>query len=230
MDLLDVLADSPSVEWRIARVKTIVAGPPYRVNLVMGSTTESEAGISTITGATVLESYVPVVQDIVHVIVHTRIGALVLGPARSAPPTPPPAVVELPRVSQFYAGSTVYNITSTDGAVRHNLGAAQMTNPDATRYILARGDYNAWGNVGVTNAGYLHSLVSGHSGAINVADSRIENDDYTSQYGAQYFTIAPKATATFRGTAYRANTDSTYTVAYLRVTITAINWRPNGSI
>lgn len=230
MDLLDVLGDSPTLQWRIARVKTITAGPPYRVNLVIGSTTTPEADLSTITGATVLESYVPVVQDIVHVIMHTKIGALVLGPARSAPPVPAPVPVELPRVSQFYAGSTVYNITSTDGGVRHNLGAAQMVNPDATRYILARGDYNAWGNVGVSNAGYLHSLVSGHSGAINVADSRIENDNYTSQYGAQYFTIAPKATVTFRGTAYRANDNSAYTVGYLRVTITAINWRPNGSI
>lgn len=230
MNILDVLGDTPDLQWRIARVKRINVGPPYTVDLVMGTTAESEATIATILGASVIADYAPVIGQVVQVLVHTKIGALVLGPLRTAAPPPVVTLPELPRVSQFYGGDAPYNITATDSGSRQNLGGTTMTNPDTSRYILARGDYNAWSTIGAGNAGYLHSLVTGATAALNVGDARLPESLYMDQKGAMMFTIAPGATVTYRATAYKANTSSAFSVNYLRVTITAINWRPNGTI
>lgn len=229
-NLLDVLADTPSIQWRIARVKRIAVGPPYSVDLVMGTTAENEANISTILGAAVLGSYEPVVNEIVHVVVHARIGALVLGPARTAPPTPPVVLPELPRVSSFYGGNAPYNITSIDGNAKHNLGGTTMTNPDASRYILARGEISGWTTVGDNNVCYFAGGITGAYASINLSDHRLPENNYQTQYGAMLFTIAPKATVTFRGTASRYTVDTAVNINYLRVTIYAINWRTSGTI
>jgi hypothetical protein len=228
-NLLNVLADNPAVQWRVARVKTIKVGPPYSVDLVVGANTQDPNTIATIYGAAVLASYVPVLNDIVHVVVHARIGALVLGPARSAPPAPVVVPLELPRVSSFYGGNAPYTITSIGDPIQ-NLGATTMTNPDPTRYILARGDLHSWASVGDNNVCYFDPSVSGAVGYIPMTDGRLPENQYSNQYASIVFTIAPKATATCRAQSYKLSAATAVTVNYLRVTITALSWRSNGTI
>ena len=132
------------------------------------------------------------VQDIVHVLVHTSIGALVLGPAR-APPLHL-RLLELPRVSQFYGGNAPYNITSTDGTAvqprRHH--------DDQPRCDALHPGARGLQRLGQAGAARWLPPLPGHrfaTAAIAVA-TRVPGDLHANQYGAQYFTIAPKATVT----------------------------------
>lgn len=231
MNILDALANDAQVQWRIARIKRIYVGPPYNVDLVIGTNTEAEDTISTILGAAVLGTYAPVVNQVVHVLVHTRIGALVLGPVRTAAPVVPVVLpTDLPRMSQFYGGNAPYNVTTTDAGAKQNLGGTTFTNPDTTRWILCRGDVSSWSTTGVDVSGYLYPFVSGASAALTINDHRMNEEQYESQVGAMMFTVAPGATVTFRAQAYRSTTNAAFSVNYLRATVTPINWRPNGSI
>lgn len=74
MNLLDVLATDTPVTWFIARVERVNA---KSLDLVMGD--RSSADAVRMTDVPYLASYSPAVDDVVHGIAKTTIGALVLG-------------------------------------------------------------------------------------------------------------------------------------------------------
>lgn len=76
MNLLDVMAAQPSPSWVVARVQSVNLAKK-RVTLVVGALGDPSA--QRLTNVSYLKHYTPVVGDVVHVLVQTNIGALVLG-------------------------------------------------------------------------------------------------------------------------------------------------------
>jgi len=77
MELLDVLSpDDYPLDWFVARVEQIATNPP-RLNLVIGDLGDPSA--VRMRRIPYLDSYTPQVDDVVHGIAKTNIGALVLG-------------------------------------------------------------------------------------------------------------------------------------------------------
>jgi hypothetical protein len=78
IDLLDVLGEPAApMDWIIARVATIEAGPPPRLTLVVGDIGDTTA--VHMRSVPYLDTYSPVVGDVVHVLTKRDVGSLVLG-------------------------------------------------------------------------------------------------------------------------------------------------------
>lgn len=78
IDLLDVLgAPTAPMDWLIARVESIDTGPPPRLELVIGDIGDPTA--VKLHRVAYLDTYVPAVDDIVHVLVKKNVGSLVIG-------------------------------------------------------------------------------------------------------------------------------------------------------
>ena len=76
VDIRDVLAQQPEINWMVARVKSINLSTKKLV-LVVGNVGDSNS--YTVSNASYLTSYSPRVGDIVHVLLHQRTGVLVFG-------------------------------------------------------------------------------------------------------------------------------------------------------
>lgn len=80
IDIRDVLAEKVNLGWVIARVKSIDAGA--KLTLVIGDVADATA--VTMTNAAYVSSYIPTVGDVVHAIVKSDTGILVLGTTTGA--------------------------------------------------------------------------------------------------------------------------------------------------
>lgn len=80
MNLVDLLIPEAGLEWVVARVRRIHSSPVL-VDAILGEVGDDPSTTAEVRGAAVLGSYTPVVGDVVHILVHPAIGALVLGKA-----------------------------------------------------------------------------------------------------------------------------------------------------